>query len=450
MNYEDAKNKLTFLKQQHLLKYWDSLTIPQRAHLLEQIEKLDIDTLNDQIKLIHEAMYIAGGSLKPFTSAVHSGNQQLAQDGFRLIREGQLGCLVLAGGQGSRLRFDGPKGLFPISIIKKKTLLQLVAEKTLAASRQAGKPLLLCIMTSPLNDDKIQLYFQQNNNFGLDSAQISFYNQKMLPFLDMHGKLFLEATDKIAEGPDGNGEALTNFYKSGIAQNWATQGVKYVHVTLVDNPLADPYDAELVGYHAHKNAQVTLKATLRRDEKEKVGIIVKENGHVVVKEYSEVPTEEFTARSDGILKYTLANLSMFCFSMDFISSIANTQLPLHKAFKATQFLHDSGQTTLSCAPNAWKYEKMIFDVLPLAQRVEVLVYPREVCFSPLKNAEGLDSGETVQKSLQLRDYDIFSEISQTNSHQGTFELSQQFYYPTKELKDKWRGVPLPPTPYVAE
>ena len=333
-----------------------------------------------------------------------------------------------AGGQGTRLNFKGPKGLFPISVVKKKTLFQLFAEKTLTASCQAGRPLQLAIMTSPLNDEETRAYFKDNHYFGLKESQVSFFMQRMLPFLNEKGDTFLDSKDRIAEGPDGNGYALKYFFESGIWQSWHSLGIRYVNVIQVDNPLADPFDAELAGYHAAKNSQVTLKATTRRDEKEKVGIIVSQKGKILVKEYSEVPPEEFSKRD----KYPLANLSLFCFSMDFIQEIKSEQIPMHKAFKSA----------------AWKFETYIFDLLTFAKRVEVLVYPREVCFSPLKNAEGNDSVDTVQKALVARDLQVYSRISKTTPAARQVELSQQFYYPTKELLLKWNGVPLPNSPYI--
>lgn len=448
-----AKDKLCSIQQEHLLKGWDRLDQKAQSLLLKQIDSLDVGLLNQLRKYILSPSSPSPSHFVPFDSAIKSGNHEQFLRGKSLLKEGKVGCLLVAGGQGTRLQFDGPKGMFPVSCFKRKTLFQLFAEKTLAASKQTGQSLPLAIMTSPLNDQTIKDYFQVKGFFGLSPNQVFFYPQTVLPFLDPQAHLFLDTPGHIAEGPDGNGGALHCFVESGIWEQWHHANIKSVISVLIDNPLADPFDAELVGFHQNQGADVTIKSTRRESAQEAVGVIVKENGKIRVKEYSEIPPAEKEAHSvEGKLKYPLANLSLFCFSMPFIKKMFDqrvlNQMPFHSAFKAAPFLTHEGATQIPSHPNAWKFERFIFDILPFAKNISVLEYPRFRCFSPLKYLEGKCSLKTLQKDMQHLDNVIFEEITGVPPQRDAFELSQEFYYPLPALLKKWKGRPLPENDYI--
>lgn len=340
----------------------------------------------------------------------------------------KMGCLLVAGGQGTRLKFDGPKGMFPVSVIKNKSLFQLVAEKTLAASKKAGTDLQLAIMTSSLNDKQTRAFFKENQNFGLKESQLSFFVQGELPFLDEQGQIMHDASSNIAVGPDGNGNTLHTFVRSGIWKKWKEQGIDYINFVLIDNPLADPFDEQLLAYHIKMNDDVTLKCVARENPQEKVGLLVLNDGKPGVIEYSELTDAE------RAMPHPCVNISLFCFNMDFAAKIAQEKLPLHKAYKP---IYAGG-------PQGWKFEYFIFDVLPLAHHVHALIYPRAQTFAPLKNASGPDSIETVQAALQNRDIAIWKQNVGTDLPSTPFELSADFYYPSTNLK----GKQAPDTSYI--
>lgn len=448
MDKTQALEKLRAIGRQELLTFFDTLSQEQQQHLLAQIEQLNIPTLRiqQQILLTHKAGRLQ--ALEPFDNAL-PWNEADAAAGEALIAQGKVGCLIVAGGQGTRLNFNGPKGLFPVSPIKRKTLFQLFAEKTLACGRKHGCKLPLAIMTSPQNYRETLQHFATNAFFGLDPDQVSFFVQGELPLLNEEETLFLDETSHIAMGPDGNGSSLKHFVQSGIWDSWYAQGVRYVNYILVDNPLADPFDARLIGYQHEQTAEVAIKCTLRQDPAESVGILVKQAGQVKVVEYSELPAEERQATgSDGSLKHKLANLSLFSFTMDFIKRIAKQALPLHPAHKVAKRLDKDGHPVAVEKPNAWKFEEFIFDVLPLSYKTVALTYPRERCFAPLKNAKGKSTPEDVQKALVNLDRLIFAEISGLPAPERPFELAQEFHYPTEELKERWQGRPLPDNDYI--
>jgi UDP-N-acetylglucosamine/UDP-N-acetylgalactosamine diphosphorylase len=432
--------------------FWSSLAKDQQIALENQLHQINLEVLEEQKRLIQEESLVstltAFESFEDFAVAGDLDNQMRGQ---QMIEQGRLGCLLLAGGQGTRLQYSGVKGTYPISVIKNKSLFQLCAEKVRAASQKAGRPLSLAVMTSPDNDVETRSFFRQHDFFGLDPSQISFFVQKTLPLLDANGKLFLQSPWQIATGADGNGHSLLCFAESGILNQWIQQGIEYIHVILVDNPLADPFDAELLGFHQQQGSEMTLKCTEKIVPEERVGVLIKQNGHCKVIEYSEMADKEKRERRlDGRLKHCCANLSLFCFSISFIQRLIATQqsLPLHKAWKAAQYVDEKGISYFSSQPIAWKFENFIFDWLKDSQRVAALIYPREQCFAPLKNAKGADSSETVREALQQADRRVIETITGLVPPNFPFELAAEFYYPTSDLLLKWKGRVVT-TPYVA-
>lgn len=380
--------------------------------------------------------------LPPFE---HRGNEQRIFRGRKAISRGEAGCVIIAGGQATRLKSDGPKGAVPVSVIRNKSLFQLFAEKTIAA----GKDLPLAFMVSEANAVATEAFFAAHNLFGLKPEQLSFFIQNNLPLQDEHGQPFYIRPGELAMGPDGNGSFFECFSTCGLWEEWHRKGVRYVSVALVDNPLADPFDAEMIGYQEESGAEVVVKCVERIDPEEKVGVIVQKNEHIEVVEYGEFPQEENCALdADGRLKHRLANISAFSFSMPFLKAMAAVDLPLHRAHKISPYLDLQGNTLTPTTPNAWKLEKFIFDVLPLAQKVGLILYPREECFAPLKNATGNHSLETVRAALWRRDRQLIEQLTGLPAPEAPIELSQEFYYPDDEMRQFWKGKAVSAGVYV--
>ena len=449
MNKNEAWNKLKLMHQTSLLTHWEILSPLEKEGLLRQIDGLDVTLFQKQQSLIFSHEKAPTVSIQPFTH-YSLPSEEDAERGRQLLAQGKVGSLLIAGGQGSRLKFEGPKGMFPVSVVQKKSLFQLYAEKILAASHQSNQVIPVAIMTSLFNHKETQHYFETHNYFGLDPTNVSFFSQGFLPLLTFEGNLFLEEPGKIAEGPDGNGSVFECFIKNGLHQKWRDSGVEYVNVVLIDNPLADPVDAQLIGNHFQHQSNVTIKCIARKDEKEKVGVLVEQEAKVAVIEYSEFSEEEKAARDEkGTLKHLCANISLFCFDLSFMEEVATTlAFPMHLACKSVKYLNGQGKSQLAEKNNAWKFEKFIFDALSFAKKTRALLYPREETFAPLKNFEGEDSLFTVQELLQKRDQEIFRQITGHRVEDRQFELSQDFYYPTEALKEKWKGKTLPETPYI--
>lgn len=382
---------------------------------------------------------------EPLRTFDFAGNQNDLEKGEKLVNEGKVGCLILAGGQGTRLNLSIPKALVNVSFAKGKSLLQLFCEKTQAASKKAKHPLKIALMTSPLNHEEIQQYLQKNDRFGLSVAQLSLFSQEMLPFLDTYGNPIMQSSGELALGPDGNGNALKGFLKSGIWEKWRQEGIEYLNLVLIDNPLADPFDPNLIGYHAQRDLEITVKTVLRENEEEKVGMIVQHRNKVRVIEYSDFPEElKYEKSVNGSFIWKLANISLFCFSMPFIKEVSQYELPWHFCQKTVDLeLAGKNEKVL-----VWKCETYIFDLLAHAQAVNVLLYPRNETYSPLKNHEGDNSMDTVRKALLNQDRRRFYQVSGRMAEDRFFELDQAFHYPTKELLKKWKGKSLPQVSYI--
>ena len=378
----------------------------------------------------------ATSPLSCFTSV---GNVDDQKRGRELISKGKVAALVVAGGQGSRLRFRSPKGCAPVSVIQSKTLFQLFAERVLAASHAACRSLQIAFMTSPQNHLETLDYFQRHAFFGLNAEQVHFFSQEEWPLLDFEGNVIHNGT-----GANGNGGALRYLASSPLFPLWKKMGIEMVEFHLVDNALSFPFDPELIGFHARFGNEVSVKAAKRRSAKEHVGVLVEAEGRVEVIEYSECPS----ACSDLQL-YPLANLSLFCFQMEFIEKVAHQELPLHKMRKAVAYLDEAGKRHFPDTPNAWKFEEFIFDVLPYSCKTGVLVYPREQIFAPLKNYEGENTLDDVKRALQEVDRRAWLSLAKTPPPPHPFELAAPFHYPTPEMLKKLEGALPPSTPYIS-
>jgi len=340
------------------------------------------------------------------------------------LKSKKMGCLILAGGQASRLKLEVPKGTLPVTLIKHKSLFQLFFEKAKAVSLRQNDPLPLAIMTSPLNHQATFDFLQKHHFFGFPLSQIFFFQQSMLPLEDLNGNQ-LEVM-----GPDGNGAALTKFYESGIWHHWQAMGIECVNVIPVDNILADPFDAKI----DFQGEEIIVKAILRTRPEEQVGVLVQKEGVLKVLEYTELPSwVREDKNEEGSLLFSLANSGLYCFSMSFIEKQRSVELPLHRHKKRMKINH--------IIQDVYKYERFIFDLLPYASNVKILLYPREDSFAPLKNAEGEDSLKKVQEALLHRDRQlIFQMTGVMPDDHILFELDPAFYYPIQNSTNQCRVV----------
>ncbi len=422
-------NLLENHRQKQIAVDLDSLSVDKKQAFLNEISQY-APLLKEQQAILKKQ--ITSFNLEPLSSYETSGNQDNITYGKELLSQGKMGALILAGGQGTRLSSTKPKALLPITLIKHKTLLQFFCEKVLAASVQSKTLLPLAIMTSPLNHQELSSFLKENHFFGLKESQVTLFSQESLPFLDKEGNWLLESPGKLATGPDGNGHSLKLFAASGMSQKWQEQGAQFVNMIPIDNPLADPFDAELLGTLAKSQADVCIKAMERQNPQEQVGILGLSQNKVCIQEYSEHPQDSS--------RFMIGNTGLFCWALSFVDKMASISLPLHLAQKKA--------TILSKTELIWKFERFIFDLLPYTNKTSVLVYPRQDIYAPIKNASGDKSLLTAQQALFAFDQRTYEKISGLPTPSHPFELSPSFYYPTQELVQKWKNRPMSSQDYI--
>jgi UDP-N-acetylglucosamine/UDP-N-acetylgalactosamine diphosphorylase len=433
------KNKLlNILKpfgQEHLLTFWDVISPSERQHLAVQIESIDFSQLavlyanrnhpTRTLELANKSADPYGYKFstvnnsshcfapKPIThqEAINAGNAALA--GNRLHnQQSKIGVILIAGGQGTRLGFQHPKGLFPIGVVAGTLLIQIHFEKIVAISRRIGCNIPLAIMTSPVTHAEIADVLEKNNYFGLDKKDVIIFCQGTMPTLnESDGKILLAAQHSISLNPDGHGGMLAAMTckvtdkNLSVIEFFKNHGVEYLYYNQIDNPLAQTCSPEFLGYHILSNSEFTTQVIRKKDPTEKCGNVVRIDNALYMIEYIELP-EEVARRTnpDGALHIWAGNTAIHAFNLDFIERMSKLSdvLPFHTAKKKAAFVDlNNGSIIKPTVPNAVKFERFIFDLLPLAANAIVVEVDEANHYAPLKNESGAatHSPEHVQSQM---------------------------------------------------
>jgi UDP-N-acetylglucosamine/UDP-N-acetylgalactosamine diphosphorylase len=406
----ELEQRLRRYGQEHVLAWWDRLTDKERRELVGQLEGLDLELLNRLFAQRERSFGLPPPErIAPVPVVrLEGGDAQARQLGEEALRRGQVAVLVVAGGQGSRLGFDHPKGLFPIGPVSNKTLFQLHAEKVRALSRRYGRPIPALILTSPATHAETVAFGQAHDFFGLPREDVFIVTQGTMPALDRAtGKLLLEAPGRLFTSPNGHGGTLTVLADAGLLGKLDARGVRHLFYFQVDNPLVQIADPVFLGHHLAAQAEVSSKVIAKHGPDDRLGNLVLIDGRCGIIEYSDVdgssPHREHFARRDeqGRLVFWAGNPAIHVFSLDFLRRVTagRVGLPFHPAAKKVPYLDASGQLVQPAVENALKFEMFIFDVLPLADRWTVVETSRREEFAPLKNGTGPDSPATVRQAL---------------------------------------------------
>jgi len=402
MTFTEALSFLDTLGQSHLLEGWADLTEVQRKHLLEQIAALNPPLIRQMRELVQTRAASRPDEPEPAEPMEISQGKQTAAltEGERALRRGKVGLILVAGGQGTRLGFEGPKGCFSIGSLSGDSLFAIHAKKALALQRRYGIPLPLYIMTSEANDSATRAFFEEHHFFGLPPPTVHFFRQGMLPAMFPDGRLVLEDRGRLFWAPDGHGGLLQALEVNGLLDHMRGQGIETLFYFQVDNPLVAVADPVFVGLHRLHRADYSLKVCGKRDAEEGLGVIVRhgQNGLRIV-EYTELTPEQKKARRpDGRLRFYWGSVAIHLFSRSFLEQTARIGLPLHVAHKKVPYF-DGARTVQPAQPNAYKFEKFIFDALPIAETALAVAFDRAEEFSPVKNATGADSPLTAQRDM---------------------------------------------------
>lgn len=405
MNYEAARAMLHRIGQEQVLRFWDRLTPQEQDALLAQIEALDENGIGRMRALLAEETVESSGtpeSLRPaeVLQCADIDRQQAYEAGCEALRAGTVGAVLVAGGQGSRLGYDGPKGCYSIGPVSGASLFEIHARKILALQQAFGRPVPFYIMTSQANDAPTRKFFRDHGFFGLAEADVKFFAQGMWPALTGDGRLVLDTPGHLFMSPDGHGGILRALERTGMLKDMTERGLDTLFYFQVDNPLVEIADPVFIGLHRLQEAQISVKVCAKRDPQEGLGVVVQRGDSHAIVEYTELTDEQKQARlGNGDLRFRFGSVAIHVFSLDFLKQEAAGDLPLHVAHKKVPYCDEDGNVLQPEAPNAYKFEKFIFDVLPDATRVLHVEFLREEEFAPVKNAAGSDSPATAQQGM---------------------------------------------------
>jgi len=413
----DLVETLTRFGQTHLLLGWPNLAPPERHSLLEQIRELDFPLLAELYQSRDKPLgsldlsgLTAPEAFDPRTDPAAA--RAAIERGEASLRKGEVACVLVAGGQGSRLGATVPKGCLGVGPISGKPLFQYHCERIRAMSRRYQAPLPLLVMTSPATHEATQEFFEANRYFGMAPGQVHFFQQGTMPALDLEtGQVLLEAPGRLFRAPDGHGGCLAALANQGWLDWMKEKGISQIFYFQVDNPLIRVADPLFLGYHLSRDAEVSAKAVEKTNPTEKVGVFGQVPGadgkpRCVLVEYSDLPAHAAQARAaDGHLLFRCGSPAIHLFSRTFLEEVApgHHRLPYHLARKKVPHIDSQGRQVGPEKENALKFEKFVFDAIPLASRWTLVMAPRAEEFSPLKNATGADSPETVRAALIARD-----------------------------------------------
>jgi len=397
---DDVIRRVYDNRQDHVFEYWQELNDAERMRLLDDLAEVDFVLMSRLFSGTEAAADTAFDPAPciglPKTAGEREEWERARAAGEEHVRTGKVAAFVVAGGQGSRLGYEVPKGKFPVGPVSGKSLFQVHAEKVLKYSRKYGVDMPLLIMTSRANHEETEAFFRDNGRFGLAPENVLIFPQNMIPSIDTKGKLILETKSSVFKNPDGHGGSLTALFTSGALAEMKKRGIETISYFQVDNPLVKIVDPAFIGFHVLRNADVSSKAVKKAYPEEKVGVFVRfSSGAIGVVEYSDLPEEKTRSLDEkGELSYSSGSIAIHLFRREFIEKVTagtDIALPFHTARKKIKTL--TGET------DGLKYEKFVFDALPLTEHNIVFETLREDEFAPVKNPSGIDSVDSARKMM---------------------------------------------------
>jgi UDP-N-acetylglucosamine/UDP-N-acetylgalactosamine diphosphorylase len=455
------KNAFDQAGQGQVFRHWEALDAAGRQALLEQVREIDLAEMArlTQTLLGGEA---GGPDLIDLEPAPYEPRPEHGGDAARwaeakaagetALQAGRVAAFTVAGGQGTRLGFDGPKGTFPVTPVRGEPLFAVFAGKLLAAAAYYGRSIPWFIMTSHQNHEATEAFFVEHDYFGLGGEGVMFFRQGRMPAVDFAGKILLEAPDRIAMSPDGHGGSLRALARSGALDRMVAAGIDTISYFQVDNPLVRAIDPAFIGWHLLARSEMSSKMVPKAYAEEKLGHFCRQRGQVVVIEYSDLPMvlQREVDPVSGALRYIAGSIAIHILDREFVRRMAEgtggVALPFHRADKKIPCLDFAGAVVRPDRPNGVKFEMFVFDALPFAARPLVIETRRTDDFSPVKNAEGLDSPQTCRDD-QVRQFARWANaqgarvpVDATGLPPFVFEVSPAFGYDEDSFARSWAAT----------
>lgn len=394
--------------QSQVLRFFDQLNDDEKHTLLSQIDAIDwgfeqalkhdgsskVDTVIEEIDALH-------------TGQINQNRDTYQETGLQAIRDGKLCLLLLAGGQGTRLGFDQPKGCFNVGITKELYIFQLLMEHTLDVVHMAGAFIPLYIMTSNINYKDTVNFFESHAYFGYDPAYVHFFVQELNPATDFNGKILLKSKYELALSPNGNGGWFSSMHKAGLLDSIFDSNLEWINVFSVDNVLQRIADPVFLGATISSGKMSGAKVVRKAFPEEKVGVMCKENGKPHIIEYYEMNDEMLNKRlSDGSLAYGFGAILNYLFPIQRLKETLDQTMPLHVVKKKVPCIDDDGNSVTPSEPNAYKFETLALDLIHEMDDCLIFEVDREKEFAPVKNKDGVDSVDTARALLEKNGYQL--------------------------------------------
>ena len=399
MNFEQTKEKLHRAGQEHVLAYYEELTKEQKELLLSQIEDTDFGVL---ASVKDHKGGTARGKITPLAAMelpqIEAEHEKYKEKGLEAIRKGKVGAVLLAGGMGTRLGSDHPKGMYNIGITKDVYIFQRLIENLLDVVKEAEAYVPLYVMTSDKNHEDTTAFLKEHDYFGYPEEYITFFMQEMAPACDYEGKVYLEEKWKLSTSPNGNGGWYSSMYKWGIAQKAIADGVEWLNVFAVDNVLQRIADPCFVGAVIDRGCACGSKVVRKCAPDEKVGVMCLEDGRPSIVEYYELTEELMDAKDEkGDPAYNFGVILNYLFKVSDLEKIREKKLPLHVVEKKIPYLDKQGNKVKPTEPNGYKFEQLVLDMIHDLDSCLPFEVDRRKEFAPIKNATGVDSVESARQ-----------------------------------------------------
>lgn len=399
---EEAKVKLAGAGQEHLLQYFDELDEAQQAGLLNQIEALDLsllDLIKDGVKEVPKGKLAPLGAVT--LDEIKEKKDTYKKRGLEAIRQCQVGAVLLAGGQGTRLGLDKPKGMLNVGIHRELYLFEQLVNNLMEVVKEADAWVPLFVMTSEKNNADTVAFFKEKDYFGYNKDYVFFFVQEMAPSVGYDGKILMEAKDRLSTSPNGNGGWFSSLVKAGLLDKINELGVKFLNVFAVDNVLQKMADPVFVGATLEAGAVCGSKVVAKAGPNERVGVLCLEDGRPSIVEYYEMTDEIIHSRDDkGNLLYNYGVILNYLFDVKTLTDILNRSMPTHVVEKKIPYINEKAELVKPQEPNGYKFETLVLDMIHMMDNCLSFEVEREHEFAPIKNATGVDSLESARKLME--------------------------------------------------
>ena len=407
MNYEEARKKMSDIGQEHVFRFFDELSDIQKESLIKQIAETDFSVL----RRINHGAGDERGVFAPLAamqrSEIEAREQELHDVGVKTIKEGKTAALLLAGGMGTRLGSDDPKGMYDIGLTKPVYIFERIISDLLDVVRETDTWIRLFIMTSEKNHDKTVSFLKEHDYFGYKEDRVVFFKQDMAPACDFEGKLYMEAKDRISTSPNGNAGWYSSMCRAGLDKILADEGIEWIDIFAVDNVLQRICDPCFVGATVLAGVSVGAKVVRKAAPDEKVGVMCLEDGRPSIVEYYELSDEMMNAKNaDGDPAYNYGVILNYLFRTSELAGVADENMPLHVVKKKISYIDESGTLIKPAEPNGFKFEQLVLDMIHQLSTCLPYEVIREKEFAPIKNPTGIDSVESARELLKMNGVEL--------------------------------------------